>query len=342
MRVAVVILNWNGKAFLERYLPFVLKFNVPDAEIIVADNASTDDSVDFLEKNFPVVRIVKNPVNGGFAEGYNTALKQINAEYYVLLNSDVEVTENWIPPVITMFDKNPGIAAVQPKIKSYTNPSYFEYAGAAGGYIDKYGYPFCRGRIFDVIEKDEGQYNTESEIFWATGACLFIRSSVFHEMGGFDIDLFSHQEEIDLCWRMKLKGYTILYCPGSEVLHYGGGMLPKSSPFKTYLNFRNNLVILCKNHPKRGLLNKILLRMILDGLAAFRFLFMGNAKDFGAILKAHFHFYGTLGKTMKKRRQVQSMVKSHKISCIYKRSIVKKYFLERKTVFSELNPADFT
>jgi len=342
MRVAVVILNWNGKAFLERYLPFVIKYNAPGTDIVVADNNSTDDSIEFIKENFPVVKVIKNPVNGGFAEGYNTSLKQIDAEYYVLLNSDVEVTPRWIPPVIEMLDKNPGAGAVQPKIKSYTHPSYFEYAGAAGGFIDKYGYPFCRGRIFDTIEKDEGQYNNESEIFWATGACLFIRARVFHEMGGFDVDLFSHQEEIDLCWRMKLKGYRILYCPGSEVLHYGGGMLPKSNPFKTYLNFRNNLVVLCKNHPRKGLAVKIILRMGLDGLAAVRFLLLGNAKDFAAIIKAHFHFYGSLRHTLKKRKQVQAMVKSHPLSCIYKRSIVKKYFIERRRTFSELNSSDFT
>jgi len=342
MRAAVVILNWNGKDFLKRYLPFVLKYNAPDTEIIVADNASTDDSVEFLKKEFPSVKIISNPVNGGFAEGYDTALKHVEAEIYILLNSDVEVTSNWITPVLDMFVKNPDVAAIQPKIKSYTSPSYFEYAGAAGGFIDKYGYPFCKGRIFDTIEKDEGQYNKESEIFWATGACLFIRSSVFHEMGGFDVDLFSHQEEIDLCWRMKLKGYRILYCPDSEVLHYGGGMLPKSSPFKTYLNFRNNLIILSKNHPRRGLYLKLFSRMVLDGFAALRFLMMGNAKDFVAVVKAHFHFQGSLGKTLRKRKKVQAMVKSHNISGIYRKSIVKKYFIEGKTVFSELNAEDFS
>jgi len=341
MRGAVVILNWNGKPFLERYLPLVLKYNSPGIEIIVADNASTDGSVDFVKKSFPSVRIIQNPTNGGFAEGYNTALRQTDYEYYILLNSDVEVTPNWIAPVIDLLDKNPEVAAVQPKIKSYTNPSYFEYAGAAGGYIDKYGYPFCRGRIFDVIEKDEGQYNNESEIFWATGACLFVRASVFHAMAGFDEDLFSHQEEIDLCWRMKLSGYKVFYCSESEVLHYGGGMLPKSNSFKTYLNFRNNLVILCKNHPKKGLALKMFQRMVLDGIAALRFLVMGNIKDFIAIAKAHFHFYSTLSRTLEKRKKVQANVKTHNISCIYRRSIVRKYFIENKTVFSELDTSDF-
>ncbi len=342
MRVAVVILNWNGKAFLERYLPLVTKHATSETEIIVADNASTDDSIDFLKSKYPGVRLIQNPKNGGFAYGYNTAPNEVKSEYYVLLNSDVEVTPNWISPVIAMLDKNPDVAAVQPKIKSYTSPSYFEYAGAAGGYIDKYGYPFCRGRMFDTMEKDEGQYNTSTEIFWATGACLFVRSSVYHEMGGFDEDLFSHQEEIDLCWRMKLSGHKILYCPNSEVLHFGGGMLPKSNPFKTYLNFRNNLIILIKNHPSKGLGFKVFSRMVLDSLAAFRFLLQGNAKDFMAILKAHFHFYGSLNKTIAKRKIIQKAVVKANISCIYKKSIVRKYFVQGQTVFSSLDPHDFS
>jgi GT2 family glycosyltransferase len=341
MRVAVVILNWNGKKFLEQFLPLVVAHTGNEAEVVVADNASTDDSVEFVKKNFPGVRIIQNPLNGGFAVGYNTSLSQIQAEYYVLLNSDVEVTSGWVTPVIEMLDGMKDVAAIQPKIKSYFEPAKYEYAGAAGGYIDVYGYPFCRGRIFDTIEKDEGQYNNATEIFWASGACFFVRASVFHEMGGFDEDLFSHQEEIDLCWRMKLKGYKVMFCPQSEVLHYGGGMLPKSNPFKTYLNFRNNLIILCKNHPARGLRKMVLQRMVLDGLAAFRFLFKGNAGDFMAIVKAHFHFHGSFRKTLKKRRAVQAMVTSAEVSAIYRRSIVRKYFLQGKKVFSQLDPKDF-
>jgi len=240
-----------------------------------------------------------------------------------------------------MLDAMPGVVAVQPKIKSFFEPAKFEYAGAAGGYIDVYGYPFCRGRIFDTIEKDEGQYNESNEIFWASGACFFVKASVFHEMGGFDEDLFSHQEEIDLCWRMKLKGYKVMYCPGAEVLHYGGGALPKSNPFKTYLNFRNNLIILTKNHPRRALRNMIFQRMILDGIAALRFLFTGNFGDFNAILKAHMHFYGSFRKTLKKRREVQATVTHPEVSAIYKRSIVRKYFLQGKHLFSQLDPRDF-
>ncbi|HTA82797.1 MAG TPA: glycosyltransferase family 2 protein [Bacteroidia bacterium] len=341
MQVAVVILNWNGKKFLEQFLPLVMAHTGNDAEVYVADNASNDDSVQFLKKNHPDVHLIQNPLNGGFAVGYNMALTQIKADYYVLLNSDVEVTADWVKAPVDMLKNNLDVVAVQPKIKSFFEPQKFEYAGAAGGFIDVYGYPFCRGRIFDTIEKDEGQYNDEKEIFWATGACLFIKASVFHEMGGFDEDLFSHQEEIDLCWRMKLKGYKIMYCPNSEVLHYGGGMLPKSNPFKTYLNFRNNLIILCKNHPARALRKMVFQRMILDGLAALRFLLKADFGDFWAITRAHAHFYRTLKKTWAKRKKVQATVTNPEVSAIYRRSIVRKYFLQGKRVFSELDSRDF-
>jgi len=341
MSVAVVILNWNGKAFLEQFLPLVVTHTGSDAEIYVADNASTDDSIKFLKEKFPAVHLVQNPLNGGFAVGYNMSLTQIKADYYVLLNSDVEVTPNWVRAPVEMLERNKDVMAVQPKIKSYFDSKSFEYAGAAGGFLDVYGYPFCRGRIFDTIEKDEGQYNQASEIFWASGACLFIRSSVFHEMGGFDEDLFSHQEEIDLCWRMKLKGYKIMYCPNSEVLHYGGGSLPKSNPFKTYLNFRNNLIIICKNHPTRALKQIVFQRLTLDGLAAVRFLFKGDFGDFWAIARAHGHFYRTFRKTWKKRQAVQASVTNPEVSTIYRRSIVRKYFMEGKKLFSQLDSKDF-
>ncbi len=340
-RVAVIILNWNGKKFLEQFLPAVCEFSKGIAEVYVADNASTDDSVSFLKANFQDVKIIINPKNGGFAYGYNTSLAKIDAEYYILLNSDVEVTKNWIGPIISLLDGDKIIGAVQPKIKSFSNPGYFEYAGAAGGFIDVYGYPFCRGRIFDTIEKDENQYNDVKEIFWATGACLFIRAELYHLLGGFDEDLFSHQEEIDLCWRMKLLGHKVMYCPSSEVMHYGGGMLPKSNPFKTYLNFRNNLIILCKNHPSGNLLWKIIVRVVLDGIASFRYLLMGNRKDASAIIKGHFHFYRSLPKTLKKRKALKSR-NLKPATCIYKRSIVKKYFIQHKTYFSQLNSSDFS
>jgi len=341
MRVAVVILNWNGKKFLEQFLPVVIEHTGSDAEVYVADNASTDDSVAYLKEKFPAVHLIQNNINGGFAVGYNMALAHIKADYYVLLNSDVQVTAGWVRAPVAMMEKTPAVMAVQPKIKAFSEPACFEYAGAAGGFIDVYGYPFCRGRIFDTIEKDEGQYNDEKEIFWASGACLFIRSAVFHEMGGFDEDLFSHQEEIDLCWRMKLKGYKIMFCPGSEVFHYGGGMLPKSNPFKTYLNFRNNLIILCKNHPARSLRYMVFQRMVLDGMAALRFLLKGDWGDFKAIVKAHADFYKTFGKTRKKRAVIQATVKNPEVSAVYRRSIVKKYFLQGKKLFSQLDAKDF-
>lgn len=340
-RVAVIILNWNGKKFLEQFLPKVCSYSEGMADVYVADNASTDNSAEYLQSNFPNVKIIINPKNGGFAYGYNASLDKIKAEYYILLNSDVEVTPNWIDPVIKLLDSDKTTGAVQPKIKSFTNPGYFEYAGAAGGFIDVYGYPFCRGRIFDTIEKDEKQYDKVSEIFWATGACLFIRAELYHSLGGFDEDLFSHQEEIDLCWRMKLLGHKVMFCPASEVMHYGGGMLPKSNPFKTYLNFRNNLIILCKNHPPGGLAWKIFVRMVLDGIAAFRYLFMGNGKDSWAILRGHWDFYRSFPKTMKKRKALKGKALKP-VTCVYKRSIVKKYFIQHKQYFSQLNSTDFS
>nr|MBP8033086.1 glycosyltransferase family 2 protein [Bacteroidia bacterium] len=245
-KVAVVILNWNGKPFLEKFLPTVLQYS-SGAQIIVADNQSSDDSVAFLKTQFPQVSVILNPSNDGFATGYNLALKQVKAEYYVLLNSDVEVTENWLQPIIKLMDENLKVAACQPKILDYNHPSKFEYAGAAGGFIDKYGYPFCRGRIFNVLEEDKAQYDTAKEVFWATGACMFVRAEAFWKVGGFDDDYFAHMEEIDVCWRMKNIGYQIYVEPSSKVYHVGGGTLNKLSPRKTFLNFRNNLTTLTKN-----------------------------------------------------------------------------------------------
>jgi GT2 family glycosyltransferase len=244
--VAVVLLNWNGKNFLQKFLPSVIE-NSDNASIYVADNGSEDGSVDFLKQNFPSINIICFEKNYGFAKGYNMALQQIEAEYFVLLNSDVEVTPNWISPIITFLDSKEDYVACQPKILSYYDRSYFEYSGGAGGFIDRYGYPFCRGRLFDTLEKDNGQYDEDCEIFWATGACLFVRAQVFHEFGGFDEDFFAHMEEIDLCWRFKNAGYKIGYCHSSVIYHVGGGSLPKSSPYKTYLNIRNNEVMLIKN-----------------------------------------------------------------------------------------------
>jgi len=269
-KIAIVVLCWNGKQFLADFLPYVLKTTYPNFDIYVADNASTDDSVVYIENHFADVRLIQLQKNEGFAEGYNKALKQITADYYVLLNQDVEVEPGWIEPVIQLMESDEKIAAAQPKIKAFHNKTLFEYAGAAGGFIDKYGYPFCRGRMFDEIEKDKGQYNQPSEIFWATGACLFVKSELYHNLGGLDKHLFAHMEEIDFCWRAKNAGYKISYCPKSTVFHVGGGSLPQGNPKKTYLNFRNNLIIMVKNLPFWRLLYIIPLRLLLDHIAAYK------------------------------------------------------------------------
>ena len=338
LKTAVVILNWNGKKFLEQFLPILIKnTSDPDTEIIIADNDSKDDSIDFLNKNYPTLRQIILDKNYGYTGGYNRALKQIEAEYFVLLNSDIEVTENWLTPLISMMDSDKTIAACQPKILSFDNKNNFEYAGAAGGFIDKYAYPFCRGRILNTIESDEGQYNDSRDIFWATGASLMIRADLYNNLGGLDDDFFAHMEEIDLCWQLKNMGYRIVYNPNSVIYHVGGGTLPNNSPFKLYLNFRNNLFLLYKNLPKGKLFRVLFSRMILDGLSAITFLLKLSFKDFNAVLKAHFHFYKSLGKLRLKRKKLleNAVVSDHKE--MYKKSIVKEYFLNRKKKFSSLN-----
>ncbi len=337
MKVAVVILNWNGKIFLGKFLPSVIDNNSSNSQIIVADNASTDDSVSFLKSNYPQIKIIKNTSNGGFAKGYNDALKQVEAEYYVLLNSDVEVTSLWIEPIIKLMDGDPSIAACQPKIKNYNKKTYFEYAGAAGGFIDKYGYPFCRGRILENIEEDKGQYNDTREVFWATGACLFIRAAHFHQADGFDEDFFAHMEEIDLCWRLKNCGYKVVYCADSTVYHVGGGTLNKSSSLKTFLNFRNNLIMLFKNHPPEYFYSKLVIRFLLDGLAGLKFLFSGQFSHFTAVIKAHFNFYASFGKTLKKRNLLKQQIKHYTKTEVYLHSIIADYYLRGKKTFMEID-----
>ena len=333
MRVSVVILNWNGKLFLENFLPDVIRTSRGIADIVVADNDSTDASVSFLRQHFPEIKIILNKSNLGFASGYNTALREVKSDYYVLLNSDVEVTDNWLLPVIELMDKNQRIAACQPKIRSYHQKEKFEYAGAAGGFIDKYGYPFCRGRIFTSIEKDEHQYDDAKEIFWATGACLFVRSSVFHQLGGFDEEFFAHMEEIDLCWRMNSAGYQIMYCPSSTVFHIGGGTLPKNNPCKTYFNFRNNLMMIYKNADPTKLYSILLFRSVFDFLAAMLFLFTNGWKDCRAVMKAHSYF-----RMYKKRnpRKNKQPVSDLSVQLIYPKSILFSYFFFRKRKFSDL------
>ncbi len=330
MKTALVILNWNGKKFLEQFLPSVIKHSA-DANVFVADNGSTDDSISFLEMNFQQVNILRSAENRGFAGGYNLALKQVKADYFVLLNSDVEVTEGWLKPVIDLLNSDKSIAACQPKIKMYAKKQLFEYAGAAGGYIDKYGYPFCRGRVFETLEEDNGQYNNNCEVFWATGACMFLRSESFFKAGGFDEDFFAHMEEIDLCWRMKNLGYKIMYCAGSTVYHVGGGTLQKSNPFKTYLNFRNSLMMLIKNTQGFKLFRLLFIRAVLDDVAQLKFILSGNFKDFIAVQKAQFYVFFNFFKIRKKRKAVKE-----NISGVYNHSIVADYFLRGKKKFSDL------
>jgi len=335
-KVAVVILNWNGKKYLHKFLPSVLENNSSIAEIILADNASTDDSVSFVKKNYPTVTVIVNNKNGGFSQGYNDALKKVSAEYYVLLNSDVEVTANWINPIIDLMEKDKSIAACQPKILDYNNKSNFEYAGAAGGFIDSLGYPYCRGRIFNNIEQDTQQYNDVIDIFWATGACMFVRSDIYHQLGGLDEDFFAHMEEIDLCWRMQNVGYRIIACPSSIVYHVGGGTLSKLNPQKTFLNFRNNLLLLSKNLPSNKLLPVLFYRMILDGVAAFKFLFTEGIGHFMAVIKAHFSFYTLLSSSLKKRKQFHFSERKNVYAKIKVNNLVWEYFAKKKKGFSEL------
>lgn len=337
-KVAVVILNYNGKSFLEKFLPNVIENSIDVAEIIVADNKSTDDSVDFMRNNYPNIRLIINNFNGGFATGYNIALRQVKADYYVLLNSDIEVSSNWIEPVIDLMESDDTIAACQPKILSYYEKDKFEYAGAAGGFIDKYGYPFCRGRLFQNLETDEGQYDDVKEIFWATGACLFVRADIYHKLGGLDDDFFAHMEEIDFCWRLKNLDYKVMYCPNSKIYHIGGGTLPKSSARKTYLNFRNNLSLLMKNLPDGNVFWIIFYRFFLDWIAAFKFLCDGCFADFFAVSRAHLSFLRHIPVLKKKRKQMPHK----KVTQVYQKNIVFKHFLEKKICFNELENNDFS
>ncbi|MHB8259881.1 MAG: glycosyltransferase family 2 protein [Bacteroidia bacterium] len=335
-KVAVVILNFNGKNLLQKFLPSVIQYS-ESATIYVADNGSSDDSCLFVKEHYPEIKIIALKENYGFAKGYNEALKQVDADYYVLLNSDVEVTPNCISPIISLMDGDKTIAAAQPKILSYHDKTEFEYAGACGGFIDKYGYPFCRGRIFNTLEKDNGQYDDVIEIFWATGACLFVRASVYKALKGFDEFYFAHMEEIDLCWRMKNTGHRIMAVPKSTVYHVGGGTLDKLSPQKTFLNFRNSLLSLTKNNSNGVLFFKLLIRFVLDGIAGIKFFIEGTPKHTWAVIKAHFSFYRNFKNTLQARNNIKSL-KDYK-PCnkqIYQNSIVFDYFFKKRKLFSEL------
>ncbi|NMH29098.1 glycosyltransferase family 2 protein [Flavobacterium silvaticum] len=329
LRIAIVILNWNGAGLLRKFLPSVVNYS-PDAEIWVADNASTDDSVAVLKSEFPSVKIVVNNKNYGFAGGYNEALKSIDADVYALVNSDIEVTNGWLDSVRSRFESNLETGIIQPKILDYKNKGLFEYAGAAGGFIDKFGYPFCRGRLFDTLEKDEGQYNDDHTIFWASGACFFIRKTIFDNLGGFDEDFFAHQEEIDLCWRAFNSGHEAFYISQSTVYHLGGATLNEGHPRKTYLNFRNSLLMLAKNLPSKRLIPVIFIRLCLDGIAAIRFLFQGKIRHFFEVAHAHFGFYKRLPSTLVKRKNSQYD------SYFAVKNLIFSYFIQGKKRFTDL------
>lgn len=329
MDIAVVILNWNGKKFLEQFLPSVVEYS-KDAVIYVADNASTDDSIEFITSEFPSVKIIQNKVNGGYAKGYNDALEEVHESILVLLNNDVEVTKSWLDPFVQAFKKDPTLVAAQPKILDALNKECFEYAGAAGGFIDALGYPYCRGRILNHLEKDFGQYDDTRTIFWATGACLFVRRDAFMDIGGFDEDFFAHQEEIDLCWRLWAKGGKIKYIGQSKVFHLGGGTLSVSNPNKTFYNFRNSLLLLVKNNKRQIVWLLLLIRLLLDGIAALRFMTLGRSSHFVAVIKAHFSFYRLFPSFLKKRKKWASDKKYYSVI-----SIVWHFYILKKRKFNQ-------
>ena len=325
--IAVVILNWNGKRLLEQFLPSVTEHS-PEAVIYVADNASTDDSIAFVRANYPDIKIIENTGNFGYAKGYNEALKAVEEDIYALVNSDVEVTTGWLSPVLDLFEADPETAIIQPKILDYKSKEHFEYAGAAGGFIDKYGFPFCRGRIFETIEKDNGQYDDDSQIFWASGACFFIRKEVFRELAGFDEDFFAHQEEIDLCWRAFNHNYKAKFCYQSVIYHVGGATLSSTNPHKTFLNFRNSLWMMVKNLPAGAMIPTLFMRLCLDGVAGISFLLDGKPKHLRAVIKSHYYFYYKLFYFINKR-------KSGKYKNYYKiKSIVWLYFVKKRRIFA--------
>lgn len=332
-RTAVVILNYNGEKLLQQFLPSVIKFST-GAEVIVADNGSTDQSLPILEKQFPSVRIIRLDQNYGFCGGYNKSLSQVDADYYVLLNSDIEVTPNWLESMVQLLDRDQTIAAVQPKILSFHNREYFEYAGAAGGFIDALGYPFCRGRVFTHVEKDSGQYNDQRQIFWATGACLLIRAKAYQQFEGLDEDFFAHMEEIDLCWKLQRAEYKVYYSGLSTVYHVGAGTLGYGNPRKTYFNFRNGLSLIFKHLGPVEIAYKLPVRMILDWMAAASFLLKGDAANFSAVLKAHVHFIKKLGRDWTKRRNLQSAYPHYSRATVKPGLILADFYLKGKKVFN--------
>lgn len=332
-KIAVVILCWNGRKFLEEFLPSLIQFQSADSDIVVADNASTDDSLSFLRQNFSTVKIIALEKNFGFAEGYNQAIKKIDSEYVVLINQDVAVTQNWLAPLLSVMENDDRVGAVHPRIHAHLQPTYFEYAGAAGGWIDKYGYTFCRGRVFDSVEEDHHQFPQSAEVFWASGACMLVRKKVYESLGGLDGDFFAHMEEIDFCWRLKNAGYRVMYCADATVYHVGGGSLPHGNPYKTYLNFRNNLSMIAKNLPEKRF-RTLMLRMMLDQLAAIRSLLTFHFKDFLAIQRAHIYFLTHMKKINSKR--TKSSIPFLQMQGVYNGSIVWNYFLKGKKKFTDI------
>ncbi|MDB2494691.1 glycosyltransferase family 2 protein [Flavobacteriaceae bacterium] len=331
MKIAIVILNWNGKKLLEQFLPSVVKYS-QEAKIYVADNASTDESKSFLTDNFKEVVIIQNKTNGGFAKGYNDALKNLKEDLLILLNNDVEVTQSWLQPIINEFNQDTSLVAAQPKILDFKNKNYFEYAGAGGGFIDQFGYPFCRGRIFNSIERDKGQYNDIKKIFWATGACLIIKNNEFKELNGFDEKFFAHQEEIDLCWRIQKTGGTIKYIGNTTVFHVGGATLSNYDPTKTFYNFRNSLLMLVKNVNSSKVWVILLVRLLLDGIAGLSFLIQGKWKHTLAIVKAHLSFYCLLPSYVNNPSNNRKKIRYYLI-----KSIVWNYFIRKNRIFKNLN-----
>lgn len=337
-KLSIVILNYNGKGFLEKFLSTAIACS-EGHEVIVADNNSTDDSVEFMHKNFPDVRLIINETNGGFAKGYNDALKHVDSEFYLLLNSDIEVTEGWVSPLLKIMEDKT-VAGCQPKVRSFQNKENFEHAGASGGFLDRDYFPFCRGRIFQRVEKDDNQYNDPIEVFWATGAALLIRSKLYHEAGGLDEDFFAHMEEIDLCWRLKKQNYKFMVAPDSTVFHVGGGTLDYSSPFKTYLNFRNSLYMIVKNYDG-WLFPKLFRRLILDGIAGFRFIVRGEFKQLLSILKAHRDLYLKWNTTTKKRKKIKAASTEFNKTGLFKGSILWHRYVLKREKFSQLPKEKF-
>lgn len=332
MEIAIVILNWNGRELLEKFLPSVVQYSEGLATVYVADNNSSDDSIAFLKENYPQVQIVQNEINGGYAKGYNDALARIEADVYALVNSDIEASEGWLQPIVEEFESNENTGIVQPKLLDFKDKSKFEYAGAGGGFVDFMGYPFCRGRIFMDLEEDSGQFDDTADIFWASGACFFIRSELYHRLGGFDEDYFAHQEEIDLCWRVQNQGHDVKYVGASTVYHVGGATLRESHPRKTFLNFRNSLYTISKNVPKRYAVIVVFFRLLLDGVAGLKFILELRPVHTWSILKAHLSFYGHLPTMMKKRRKL-SFKQTRYFYCF---SIVWQHFIMRKKRFSDV------